>query len=245
MFYIIFFAVIAFALYVILHDNHEGEPKSRKQTGRPAYRPEQQGSVPLTPVSPTPKPLEPAPRTVIPEPARPAPKPGKPTTVPLNPEPRIAKPAAARPAKTTYVIPTTQKKTLSWSYLYSLDYDDSLVADVLETEIAGMRYHCSVADLGLVNGYIEPEPSNPHDPHAQAVFRADGKKLGYIPKNVLPEYEDFNPGHLVCPFAGEVKVTRQGYMWADILVALPMSRDFVKETLSAYVDGGQQPNLVN
>ena len=99
-----------------------------------------------------------------------------------------------------------------------------------------MRYYCSLADLGPVNGVVLPEPSNPHDPHAQAVVRADGKKLGYIPRNALPEYENFNPDKRVCPFAGRVKVTRQGYMWADILVARPLSRDFVKKELSAYME---------
>ena len=128
------------------------------------------------------------------------------------------------------------KQELSWSYLYKLEYDESLVGDVMETEVTGMRHYCSLADLGPVNGIIQPEPENPHDSTAQVVIRADGKKLGYIARNTLPEYQNFNPTNAVCPFAGYVKVTRQGYIWADILVAIPTDRDYVKDELTAFLD---------
>ena len=216
MFYI-FFAAIAFALYVIFHDNHEGEGRSRKTSARAVYRPEQQGSVPQTPVSqtsvsPTPKPLEPAP--VI----KPA-----------------VKPVAARPAVSTIPNRAVSERPLSWTYLYSMQYDDSLVEDAMRTEITGMRYYCSFADVGLVNGTVQPEPENAHDPRAQVVIRADGKKLGYIPRYALDEYWNFTGGHLVCPFAGRIVVDSKGYMRADIAVALPANREFVKERLSDFV----------
>ena len=124
------------------------------------------------------------------------------------------------------------EKGLSWSYLYYLDYYSDLRADLMETEVTGMRYYCSLADVGLVNGTVSPEPNNPHDPRAQVVIRADGKKLGYIPRTALRGYEEFNPRNLVCPFVGRVSVDRQGYMKADIMVALPVSRDWVKKQLS-------------
>jgi hypothetical protein len=87
-----------------------------------------------------------------------------------------------------------------------------------------------------VNGIVKPEPENQHDPRAHVVLRADGKKLGYIPRSALDDFEDFNEDDLVCPFAGRVKITHQGYIWADILVALPESLEYVKEELSAYID---------
>jgi hypothetical protein len=106
----------------------------------------------------------------------------------------------------------------------------------METEVTGMRYYCSLAAVGLMNGTVRPEPENPHDPRAQVVIRADGKKLGYIPRTALPGYEEFNQRNLVCPFAGRVSVDRQGYMKADILVALPVNRDWVKKQLSDYME---------
>lgn len=208
-FYIIFIAVIVFALYLIFHDNREGEGSKRKTPSRTTYRPEQHGSVPLTPVSPTPKPLEPAP---------------------------VVKPVAARPAAPTAPSRFVSERPLSWTYLYSLQYDESLPSRTMRTEIAGMRYYCAFADIGLVNGIVRPEPGNPHDPRARLVLRADGKKLGYIPRFALDEYENFNDGDLVCPFAGRIRVDSKGYMRADILVALPQSRETVKEELSSFTE---------
>ena len=248
MFYVIYFAVIAFALYFIFHDRfgEEGQRK-RMSSDQPAnaYHPEPQARVPQTPESPEPQTINPAPRTINPAPrtvnpaprtVNPAPKPQKPNTVPVNPAPRIVPPAPARPAAPTYGVTKPEERELSWSYLYKLEYDEALAGDVMETEVTGMRHYCTLADLGPVNGIIQPEPENPQDPKAQAVIRSDGKKLGYIARNNLPQYEFFNPTNAVCPFAGHVKVTRQGYIWADILVALPLDRDFVKDELSAYLD---------
>jgi len=68
------------------------------------------------------------------------------------------------------------------------------------------------------------------------VVRADGKTLGYIPREALDGYEDFNRRNLVCPFAGKVTVDRKGFMRARILIAQPFSRDYVKKELSTYIE---------
>ena len=193
MFYVIYFAVIALALYLIFHDRF-GEEGHRKNMST------------YNPVPPTPPALPTPPAPVITKPEEPA------------------------------------QRELSWSYLYKLEYDESLVGDVMETEVTGMRHYCTLADLGPVNGVIQPEPDNPSDAQAQVVIRADGKKLGYIARNTLPQYHNFNPTNAVCPFAGRVKVTRQGYIWAEILVAIPMDRDFVKEELTAYLEADTYEN---
>ena len=208
MFFIIYFAVIVFALYLIFHDRPK-EPE-RREPQRP-----QAPQVPQTPQAPVRQ------------------KPAEPEVV--APRPRVVEPVVARPAVAT-VDPFAAKRELSWTYLDALEMDEELDGDSLETEITGMRYYCTLADLGPVNGYVKPEPENPHDPEAQVVIRADGKKLGYIPREALEEYGEFNPEGLVCPFAGVVKVTRQGYLWADILVALPAGREFVEEELTDYLE---------
>ena len=231
MFYVIYIAVIVFALYLIFHDRPEGEGPRRKPQERVNWRPEQQ-------VSPTPRPLEPAPRPrVVAEPQP-------------QPQPKVAQPRPARPARplapTVDPFATGRERSLSWGYLSSLEYDEGCGwgvgpdMDTMRTEITGMRYHCSLSDVGPVNGFVKPEPDNPHDPEAQVVVRADGKVLGYIPKVALPEYADFNRRGMTCPFAGYVKVSRQGYLWADILVALPTNRSFAESALTAYLEQARQ-----
>ena len=90
------------------------------------------------------------------------------------------------------------------SFLDRLEYDDALEENTETFDIAGLRYHCTEEDCGTIVGYVKPEPSNQHDPRAQAVFRSDGKLLGYIPRTQLDWYEDFNEDNLVCPFVGEM-----------------------------------------
>ena len=241
MFYIIYIAVIVFALYLIFHDRPEGDGERRREQKRPTstYRPENPGrvpQVPLEPESPMPKPLEPA-RPI--EPERPAQR-----AFPADPVRPVVRPVTpvepAKPVRTFDPFrPAVPERELSWEYLDALEYDEDIDGDTVETEVTGMRYYCTLADLGPVNGYVQPEPDNPHDPDAQVVVRADGKKLGYIPKNALEEYLEFNPEGLTCPFAGYVKVTRQGYLWAEILVALPESREFVESELTDYLESGQ------
>ena len=158
---------------------------------------------------------------VKPEPA-PQPKP-QPEPAP-KPQPKPKDPPKEEP-----------QRTLTWTYLYGLDYDGSLPEETMETEVTGMRYYCSLADVGPVNGIIRPEPDNPHDARAQVVIRADGKQIGYIPRYALDEYENFNDHNVVCPFAGTVSVDNKGYMMAFILVTLPVSREFVKEELTGYM----------
>lgn len=51
------------------------------------------------------------------------------------------------------------------------------------TKIAGVQYRCDHQDVGGFLGYLKHEPDNPHDPNAIAIYRNDGKHLGYIPKD--------------------------------------------------------------
>ena len=168
--------------------------------------------------------------TVAPEQPKPRPKVEAKAEAKVKPEPQ------AKPKAEPKVEPEAgPRRTLSWTYLGGLEYDESLPEMSMETEVTGMRYYCSLADVGPVNGIIRPEPDNPHDARAQVVIRADGKKLGYLPRYALDEYENFNGDHLVCPFAGTVNVDNKGYMLAFILVTLPVSPTFVQQELTSYV----------
>ncbi|MBR5905439.1 MAG: hypothetical protein IKZ51_03145 [Bacteroidales bacterium] len=78
------------------------------------------------------------------------------------------------------------------SFLDSLYYYEHLQENTETFDIAGLTYHCTVLDRGPIVGYVKPDPTNPHDSRAQAVYRYDGKLLGYIPRKQQDWYEDFN-----------------------------------------------------
>ena len=161
-----------------------------------------------------------------------------------NPLPGMARPLVTAQRDKTAVhspLPRMQehigpKQTLSWTFLYSLDYYENFPREVFHTIISGMYYYCTPDDVGPVNGIVRPEPDNPHDPKAQVVIRADGKKLGYLPRHVLSQYEAFSEGAVACPFAGNISVDQQGRFGAYIRIALPQSREFVKETLTKFME---------
>ena len=211
MFYIILAAVVLFLLVVIFRDDNDGHYNKRGETRRPAILPPEQ------PKNPKPAQQAPRPAQQKPRPAQQAPRPKQPVS--LKSEAQSA-----------------PKRLLTWTFLYNLKYNGTIVGDTMETEITGLQYYCSPSDLGPVNGTIWHEPNNPKDPRARVVIRDDGKKLGYLPRYALNEYEAFNDKNLVCPFAGRIRVDQRGFLRADIRVALPESREFVKEKLSEYLD---------
>lgn len=52
-----------------------------------------------------------------------------------------------------------------------------------ESRVAGAQHHCNDSDIGGFMGYIAPDPNNKYDKKAIAIYRNDGKHLGFIPKD--------------------------------------------------------------
>ena len=118
------------------------------------------------------------------------------------------------------------------AFLDTLDYYEDLAENAETFDIAGLRYHCTVKDCGRIVGIVKPEPSNVHDSRAQAVIRADGKLLGYIPRTQQDWYEEFNEANVDCPFVGEIEIDPStASLIAEIKVIIPVSREFVQEEI--------------
>ena len=126
------------------------------------------------------------------------------------------------------------EEEIDLSFLGNIDYSDDLEENTETFDITGLRYHCTVHDCGKIVGIVKPEPSNVHDPRAQAVYRNDGKLLGYIPRTQLDWYEDFNEQNVPCPFVGEIELDRStARLVAEIKVIIPTSQEFVEEEIEA------------
>ena len=120
---------------------------------------------------------------------------------------------------------------LDLSFLDGIDYSEDLEENTETFDIIGLRYHCTEHDCGTIVGVVRPEPTNEHDPRAQAVYRNDGKLLGYIPRTQLDWYEDFNERNVPCPFVGEIELDGNDSLIAEIKVIIPSSREFVEEEI--------------
>ena len=136
-------------------------------------------------------------------------------------------PEAAEPSEEDW----EDEEEMDLSFLDNIDYSDDLEENTETFDITGLRYHCTVHDCGKIVGIVRPEPSNVHDPRAQAVYRNDGKLLGYIPRTQLDWYEDFNEQNVPCPFVGEIEVDGRGWLAAEIKVIIPTSQEFVEEEI--------------
>lgn len=123
------------------------------------------------------------------------------------------------------------EEELDLSFLDNIGYSDDLEENTETFDITGLRYHCTVHDCGKIVGIVKPEPSNVHDPRAQAVYRNDGKLLGYIPRTQLDWYEDFNEENVPCPFVGKIEMDGRGWLIAEIKVIIPSSREYVEEEI--------------
>ena len=139
-------------------------------------------------------------------------------------------PEAAEPSEEDW----EDEEEIDLLFLDNIDYSDDLEENTETFDITGLQYHCTVHDCGKIVGIVKPEPSNVHDPRAQAVYRNDGKLLGYIPRTQLDWYEDFNEQNVPCPFVGEIELDRStARLVAEIKVIIPTSQEFVEEEIEA------------
>lgn len=123
------------------------------------------------------------------------------------------------------------EEELDLLFLDDIGYSDDLEENTETFDIIGLRHYCTVHDAGKIVGIVKPEPSNVHDSRAQAVYRNDGKLLGYIPRTQLDWYEDFNEQNVHCPFVGKIEVDGRGWLIAEIKVIIPSSREYVEKEI--------------
>lgn len=72
------------------------------------------------------------------------------------------------------------------------------------TRIAGAQYRNTSADVGAFLGFVKPDPNNEHDPNAIGIYNNEGKLLGYIPKDDLPDYREWASKDIL-PCVGFIK----------------------------------------
>ena len=124
-----------------------------------------------------------------------------------------------------------EEKVLDYHFLDRIDYDPELPERTMSSFIAGLRGHCTEQDLGGLVGYVAVDGAS----GAMEVHGSDNRLLGYLPMKDRAAFHAFNPGLVVCPFAGHVAISVTGAYYADIRIVLPSSRDFVEESLVGFL----------
>lgn len=114
-----------------------------------------------------------------------------------------------------YIINTKgDKKTTSSTDSMSIPEDKRSIPECLSRKypISGITHHCRARDIGIIRGYIQDEPNNPHDSNAAAIINERGKKLGYIRAIDLEDYRHFTDSSQL-PFIGFIETfeNEEGY----------------------------------
>lgn len=101
------------------------------------------------------------------------------------------------------------------------------------TYIAGINFRCNARDAGGFLGYAVPEPDNEYDTNAVAIYRNDGKLLGYIPKKDNREFKEWSDSCTV-PCVGYI-LSEDGTMKGRVKALLPENENAVNKAVAYYV----------
>ena len=190
--------LVAVALFLIFHDDHDDSyTRSENKAGRKEPKSSYQKKVTVKP-----SPLM-EPRTVVPEEKQ------------------------FRPQRMMDVEP----KRVSLAFLDRIEYDADLPELTMSSFISYLQEYCTTQDLGNIAGYVEVDPKT----DALEVHGGNDRLLGYLPLKDRAAFFAFNPGKVICPFAGHMDLSVTGKLYADIRIVLPASRDFVEESLTGFL----------
>lgn len=124
-----------------------------------------------------------------------------------------------------------EPKRISFAFLDRINYDKSLPEITMSSFIAGLQGYCTKENLGGVVGYVMVDPVT----GALEVHDTGDGLMGYLPMKDRAAYSTFNPGHVLCPFAGHIGISTTGRYYADIRIVLPSSRPFVEDSLRGFL----------
>jgi hypothetical protein len=138
--------------------------------------------------------------------------------------------------KETSIPSSTSSNNQKEITVETINETEDFVDGSFNTYIAGVNHHCDYSDIGGFVGVVAPEPNNPYDKNAIAIYRNDSnpKLLGYISKSELAEYRQWCDNK---PFTcvGYIIPGDESPVYGKIKVIKPYNEDFVKSETDSYV----------
>lgn len=117
----------------------------------------------------------------------------------------------------------------------TLDEEPDFIDGDFKTYIAGAYHHVSKDDIGAFIGVVSPDPENPYDKNAIAIYRNDAKLIGYIGKDEQGDYLEWSKGK---PFTcvGYINQGDTGKIYGRVKILKPYSNEFVEEETKSYLN---------
>ena len=225
----------AMALFLVFHDDHDysytrGDKKPGRNAGpKSVYQKSVESR--RDSGSPRPSPVMDS-RTIVPKEKEYRPQKPDRRFEPAPAEPKYASAPDTAPGREARAAGFAyEEKVLDYHFLDRIGYDSSLPERTMSSFIAGLHGHCTTKDLGGLVGYVSVDRTT----GAMEVHGSDDRLLGYLPMKDRSAFHTFNPGLVICPFAGHVAVSTTGRLYADIRIVLPSTRDFVEQSLTGFL----------
>lgn len=120
------------------------------------------------------------------------------------------------------------------SILPEVKYGTGCTSPDFRTHIAGVNYRCGGNDIGGFVGVAVPESGNQHDRNAVAIYRNDGKHLGYIPKDRAREFRTWCHSQAV-PCVGYITRGDEGMLRGGVKALDNADEEYAKGEIRSYI----------
>lgn len=97
--------------------------------------------------------------------------------------------------------------------------------------IAGLEYHIENMVYGGFVGYSAPQPKNPHDRNAVAIYNIDGKLIGYVPRRAHEAYRSHFPDDVTTYAIGFTEVDDIGKFRSNVWLVRIHSYEYARKEL--------------
>lgn len=97
--------------------------------------------------------------------------------------------------------------------------------------IAGLEYHLEDMVYGGFAGYSAPEPKNPYDVNAVAIYNIGGDLIGYVPRKAHEAYRSHFPDEVMTYVIGYIEVNDIGKFVSNAWLIRIHSFEYAKKEL--------------
>jgi hypothetical protein len=97
--------------------------------------------------------------------------------------------------------------------------------------IAGLEFHLDSMVYGGFVGYSAPEPQNPYDINAIAIYNIDGGLIGYVPRKAQGAYRSHFPDEVITYVIGYIEVDEIGKFISSAWLIRIHSFEYAKKEL--------------
>lgn len=127
----------------------------------------------------------------------------------------------------------------------SLDIPDDNRNGDIAMKIAGLTHYCSEKDCCVFNGIIFNEKNNTYNRNAMVIYSINGKKIGYIPDDLLGRYWEWSNGKTVTCVGVIAPWMSKNTIYGEVTAIKPCNESFVQRKTDELIGWYELQQSVN